>query len=273
MPHVQIEIDFLTHPKTLATSPLAQLLFIRSLIYAATHLTDGFIPEAALPQLAYDLTQYERLRYVPSNVHASTPDVVTLEKIKKELVFHKRWKVCRGGFRIHDYLDYQLSREQVLQLIDKRRKAGQAGGQASAQARAQANGKQIVNDFPTIFNPIPIPIPMTLVEEKKEDIVGLAPNGTQLWADAEALLEFLNQRTGKHFEAKKPDGSRTKTITLIHTLLKNQYTPVQIKQVIANRWLKWGSDPKMQEYLRPSTLFRPSNFENYLGELGVQHDV
>lgn len=175
MPHIQLEIDFLTHPKTLATSPLAQLLFIRSLIYAATHLTDGFIPEAALPQLAYDLTQYERLHYVPANIHAAAPDVVTVEEIKKELVFHKRWKVCRGGFRIHDYLDYQLSRAQVLQLIDKRRKAGQAGGQASAQARAQANGKQTVNDFPTIFNPIPIPIPIPMSipkeGEKKDCIV------------------------------------------------------------------------------------------------------
>ncbi len=106
-----------------------------------------------------------------------------------------------------------------------------------------------------------------LIKEKSN--VGLMPNGTQLWADAEGLLDFLNQRAGKHFQAHTPDGKRTKTVSMIHALLKKQYSSVQIKQVIANRWLKWGSDPKMQEYLRPSTLFRPSNFENYLGELGV----
>jgi hypothetical protein len=165
MPHVQLEIDFLSHPKTLATSPLAQLLFIRSLIYAATHLTDGYVPAAAIPQLSYDLTQYERLHYVPDNVHASTPDVVTVDELISELVLRKRWKVFRDGYRIHDYLDYNLSKRQVLQLIDKRRKAGQAGGQASATARA----KQIVNDSATIFNPIPTPIPMTITKEKKEE--------------------------------------------------------------------------------------------------------
>jgi hypothetical protein len=170
MAHVQLDLDFLTHPKTLATSPLAQLLFIRSLIYAASHLTDGFIPEAALPQLSYDLTQYERLHYKPSNVHASTPRQVTLEEIKKELVFHKRWKKCSGGFRIHDYLDYQLSKRQVLQLIENKRKAGQAGGVAAAIARAQASAVAKSKQTSTESNPIPLPIPMTITkeEEKKE---------------------------------------------------------------------------------------------------------
>jgi uncharacterized phage protein (TIGR02220 family) len=270
MAHVQLDLDFLTHPKTLATSPLAQLLFIRSLIYAASHLTDGFIPEAALPQLSYDLMQYERLHYKPSNVHASTPHQVTLEEIKKELVFHKRWKKCSGGFRIHDYLDYQLSKRQVLQLIENKRKAGQAGGVAAAIARAQASAVAKSKQTSTESNPIPLPIPLSLVGEKKEEaIVGLAPNGA-MWGEAEGLLEFLNQKTGKHFNGIRPNGKRTKTITDIHALLKHGYTAVQIKQVIANRWLKWGNDSKMREYLRPSTLFRPSNFENYLGELGVQ---
>lgn len=113
------------------------------------------------------------------------------------------------------------------------------------------------------------------VREEK-NIVGLTPNEAPVWGDAsvrwkdaEELVAFLNERTGKHFQARTPAGQPTKTLTLIRQLLKQRYSVVQIRQVIANRWLKWGQDPKMQEFLRPSTLFRPTNFENYLGELGV----
>jgi uncharacterized phage protein (TIGR02220 family) len=106
--------------------------------------------------------------------------------------------------------------------------------------------------------------------KKEKSIVGLVPNVT---GEAEVLLTFLNERTGKHFQARKPNGEPTATLKFLQTLLKHQYTPTQIRQVIANRWLRWGTDPKMQEYLRPSTLFRPSNFEQYLGELGVANDL
>lgn len=37
--------------------------------------------------------------------------------------------------------------------------------------------------------------------------------------------------------------------------------------VINRKNAKWGKDPKMKDYLRPSTLFRKTNFENYLSEV------
>ncbi len=111
--------------------------------------------------------------------------------------------------------------------------------------------------------------------EEEKSIVGQMPDPASAvtliadWREAEDLIAFLNQRTGKQFQPRTPNGKPTKTLTLVRNLLKQQYTATQIRQVIANRWLKWGHDPKMAEFLRPSTLFRPSNFENYLGELGV----
>jgi uncharacterized phage protein (TIGR02220 family) len=113
----------------------------------------------------------------------------------------------------------------------------------------------------------------TRIENKY--IVGLTPdappvNGSR-WKDAEELLAFLNARTGKHFHPRLPNGAPTKGLQAIHGLLKKGYSPTTVKQVIANRWLKWGQDPKMEEFLRPETLFRPSKFENYVGELGKEH--
>ena len=92
-----------------------------------------------------------------------------------------------------------------------------------------------------------------------------------LWEQAENLLAFLNRKAGKNYQARKPNKDPTVSLKAVHALLKQGYTEEQVRKVIANRKLKWGDDPKMREYLRPDTLFRPSKFEQYLGELGVPH--
>jgi len=92
-------------------------------------------------------------------------------------------------------------------------------------------------------------------------------------AEAEAILDFLNRKAGKRFTARLPNKDPTFSLKSVVILLKRGYSRQQIQQVIGNRLLKWGNDPKMREYLRPSTLFRPSNFEQYAGELGVTDAV
>ena len=81
-------------------------------------------------------------------------------------------------------------------------------------------------------------------------------------ADQDAYQEIisrLNELTGSNF---KPSGKATKD--LIKNLLK-EYTKEDILMVVDKMCYKWGNDKKMCEYLRPSTLFRRSNFENYYG--------
>ncbi|MCS6297208.1 MAG: conserved phage C-terminal domain-containing protein [Nitrospira sp.] len=92
-----------------------------------------------------------------------------------------------------------------------------------------------------------------------------------LWEQAESLLAFLNRKAAKNYLPRKPNKDPTVSLKAVHALLKQGYTEEQVRKVIANRLLKWGDDPKMREYLRPDTLFRPSKFEQYLGELGVTH--
>ena len=73
------------------------------------------------------------------------------------------------------------------------------------------------------------------------------------------IISRLNELTGSSFKAS---GKATKD--LIKNLLK-EYTKEDILMVIDKMCYKWGKDAKMSEYLRPSTLFRRSNFENYYG--------
>lgn len=88
------------------------------------------------------------------------------------------------------------------------------------------------------------------------------PASKALKRQAEEVLTFLNEKTKcnyRHIDTNlKP----------IICLLKSGVSQEQIYAVIAMMYRKWANDPKMEDYLRPKTLFNKSNFENYLGKLG-----
>ena len=71
----------------------------------------------------------------------------------------------------------------------------------------------------------------------------------------------MNEKTGKHYTPKNKQ-----TIKFINGRLSEGYTVSELKMVIDNRCEKWLNDEKMNEYLRPSTIFRPSNFEAYYND-------
>ncbi len=75
---------------------------------------------------------------------------------------------------------------------------------------------------------------------------------------ARDVLSHLNRVTGKNF---RPVDANLKPIV---ALLKT-YKPEEIQRVVENKTAKWkGTD--FEDYLRPSTLFRSSNFEAYANE-------
>jgi hypothetical protein len=52
------------------------------------------------------------------------------------------WEVCDGGYRLHDYLDYNRSRAQIAEIVQTRREVGRAGALAKAKANGLANDQQ-----------------------------------------------------------------------------------------------------------------------------------
>jgi uncharacterized phage protein (TIGR02220 family) len=76
--------------------------------------------------------------------------------------------------------------------------------------------------------------------------------------DIDVIIDYLNIRTGKNFK------SQTEKIKKqIKARLKEGFTVENFKKVIDNRCEKWLKDEKMNEYLRPETLFG-TKFESYL---------
>lgn len=81
---------------------------------------------------------------------------------------------------------------------------------------------------------------------------------------AQSILEYLNQKAGKTFRAVKAN------LTVIDARLKEGATADDCKAVIDAKVGQWAADPKMQQYLRPETLFGATKFQQYVGSLNAQ---
>jgi uncharacterized phage protein (TIGR02220 family) len=87
---------------------------------------------------------------------------------------------------------------------------------------------------------------------------------------AAVVIAFLNSKTGKKFAARNPRGAATSNAEIVMHRFKEGYTVQDCKSVIAHKCREWAHDEKMSKFLTPETLFRRSNFERYVGEIGSE---
>jgi uncharacterized phage protein (TIGR02220 family) len=87
-------------------------------------------------------------------------------------------------------------------------------------------------------------------KEKPKELEDIIP--------AKDIIEYLNEKTGKNF-------SYTSRATKRHIAArwKEGFGLEEFRTVIDYQVAKWKGDPKMEEYLRPETLFG-TKFESYL---------
>ena len=97
-------------------------------------------------------------------------------------------------------------------------------------------------------------------EQKEEKPLSGKPDS----AEAREVIDYLNAKTGSNY--RHVDSN----LKLVVDRLKSGVTVAQCKQVIDTKVAQWGKDPNMEQYLRPSTLFRAANFEQYLGQVGLR---
>ena len=74
-------------------------------------------------------------------------------------------------------------------------------------------------------------------------------------------IQYLNQETGHTY---KFIATHTK---FIQARYKDGYTLEDFKKVIDTKVSQWKNNSQMAQYLRPKTLFSPSNFDSYLNEV------
>lgn len=97
----------------------------------------------------------------------------------------------------------------------------------------------------------------------KSDGVRLANGKQKFKDDAIQVLEFLNQKTGKHYRPLKAN------LDLIASRLAEGAQVSDCRGIIVRQARKWmGTEQEM--YLRPATLFNATKFAQYSGE--IVHD-
>ena len=82
--------------------------------------------------------------------------------------------------------------------------------------------------------------------------------------DAVLVIEYLNQVSGSKYQ---PVESNTK---LIKARIAEGRTLEDIKAVIDRKNLEWPPGHPQRQYLRPSTLFNATKFNDYFGQIGQQ---
>lgn len=124
----KIDDSFYDHPKVFDAPDCAVALWTRAGTWSARNLTEGFVPSGMPARLCDD------------------PDTAV-----KELVRRGLWLRTAGGYRFHDWTEYQPSRDAVEDLRAKRAAAGRLGGQARA---AKANGKHLLSKSQASATPV-----------------------------------------------------------------------------------------------------------------------
>lgn len=181
MSWAKIDDMFSQHPKLIQAGAVAWGMWAEGIAYCNRNLTDGFIPESAAE--AFGGRWRVRQGGKTWEIFARCGDEVvpvTADWIAVALVDAGLWHQVEGGYQVHDYLDYQPSRAQVLakreELSAIRREAGAAGGRAKAanarQPASNGHGKEdgntsskssskpLANGYQK-RSPMPVPVPVT----------------------------------------------------------------------------------------------------------------
>lgn len=118
---VKIDDHFDEHPKLMKLGPIGWGVWLASLAYCNRNLTDGFIPREKAESIGgrWRLHVGGRVLQLMTS-DGKNIDELTTDEVIESMVESGVWTKTDGGYKIHDYEQYQPSKETVL----AKRKAG-----------------------------------------------------------------------------------------------------------------------------------------------------
>lgn len=134
--------------------------------------------------------------------------------------------------------------------MDEPQRETRNGTAAEAPQRKNRSGKPATTNTKELSNKEPIP--------------PIAPQSDGQASVITEVVSYLNEKLGTRYKT-----TTESTRKLINARLKEGFTLDDFKAVIDAKHAQWGNDPKMAEYLRPSTLFG-TKFEGYLNSAATR---
>lgn len=218
MPWVRVDDRFNEHPKLAAVGPAGWGVWLAGLAYCNRNLTDGFIPYAVAEGIGGAWTvrlpdgEAWRLRRARA-AGAGLGTALESGFVIGLLVAHGLWAEVPGGYRIHDYADYQPSkaavldgRERTRQRVERhrtgadpapRRAEHDRGNGAAGDGRGMTNARRNgVTAGPVTPAPVPGPVPMPGPPSRPGGRSGGA-RPTAADRDRERLVGLVAELTGR----------------------------------------------------------------------------
>lgn len=220
---VRMDDGFDEHPKVLGLSDKAFRAHVSAMCYCARRLTDGVVPTARIKA-----------------------------RQARELIEAGLMSEQEGGYLIHDWLDFNPSKEQVESKRIKRQEAGRRGGKAKANrlanARASAKAKSKQSSAPY---PEPEPFASTKQEPPKPP-----KGGSRVpTADIDAVIAHYRRY---HPRARGDKKARAK----IADRLKDKFSVADLQLAIdGNHVSPWhcGQNPERTPHHKMVTIFRDAD--------------
>ena len=186
MSWTRIDDQFSDHPKLVSAGPIAMALQVAAFNYCSRFLTDGAIPGAFAEQKAKQ-TLEQVLKHLLSDrlitdqlILGGIDDKVKPESLIQVMLDHGLWEKTQTGYMVHDFLEYNPSKAQVLEERQKRAEAGRKGGlshksKSSSTCLASASG--LLHTLPKQNGSTARPLPDPVNKEKSSPPVGGPTSG------------------------------------------------------------------------------------------------
>jgi len=158
----RLDDAILDNPKIIAAGPLATLLHIAAIVWSARHLTDGFIPSGKVATL---VNWHGALLHI--ELEADVGEVMcTGRRIEGDdfvdiLLTLQLWHEVQGGYQIHDFLEYNRSKKQVLA-----ERARWASRQDKRRSEDEPPTESRVESTRSHACPVPVPVPGSVPKEE-----------------------------------------------------------------------------------------------------------
>ena len=256
MAYAQIHTQAPRHPKLLALSDAAWRLWATGLCYVQEHMTDGLIPAVALV----------------------TFGVAKHQKAAAELVAVRLWHQDREGYHVHDYADWNHTRDEVAKRQTAKRERWarwkerqQTPSIDAPQTRLQTDCERAANASSSLPQPQPQPQPQVQPPQ------GPPSDLRALW---DAWRDVATARGAKL--PCEPTGRELATLEQ----LGETYTPDEVRRAAVAFWAKASKArslayfaPQVGELLAPIEVppdedWRPNFFHHWTCKLcGEVHDT
>lgn len=206
-------------------------------------ITEDYPTAALLNQLIYwsDRTNrkdgyfYKSYKEWEEEIHLSKYQVMrSIKKLKNMGIVETALKKANGAPTVHYKVDSEVTSQWIVKFLNN----GKSTNLTMDSKETQQSLTEITTEITT--------------ETTNNNM-----SGNPTHTPYKEIIDYLNEKTGKRFSHKSKANQK-----LIRARFNEDNSKEDFFTVIDNMTAQWKGNPKMDEYLRPKTLFS-GNFDNY----------